>query len=44
MLFPHILRTTEPEEFIKAIITRKYPGTENWSEEDEYEFRETPSN
>lgn len=45
MIFPHILKTTEPSMFIKAILGKKefqrYEGTENWEEEDEYEFEET---
>ncbi len=42
MLFPHILRTEAPEDFIEAIIERKYEGTENWSTDDLYNFEETP--
>lgn len=42
MLFPHILKTTEPEDFIQAIIEKKYEGTENWSVDDQYNFEETP--
>lgn len=40
--FENILLTTEPEAFIEAIIDREYEGTEDWSTEDLYDFKETP--
>lgn len=41
-LFPHILKTTEPEKFIRAVLDNKYEGMEKWEADDDYEFEETP--
>lgn len=42
--FPHILSTSQPAAFVLAVIEREYAGTEEWNLEDEYEFKETPTN